>query len=137
MGLDTTHDAFHGAYTAFNRFRQAICKAMGGSFPPHETEFFTDGERIRPDLWHWGPGYNAQSHPGLNELLLHSDCDGLLSPKVCRLLADELESLLPQISALGDGGGHIADQGGYGGVCRKFINGCRLAAENNEPLEFS
>jgi len=35
MGLDTTHDAFHGAYSAFNRFRQIVCRAIGGSFPPH------------------------------------------------------------------------------------------------------
>ena len=35
MGLDVSHDAFHGAYSAFNRLRQFVCAATGGSFPPH------------------------------------------------------------------------------------------------------
>jgi hypothetical protein len=38
MGLDCSHDAFHGAYSAFNSFRKFICKAIGGSFPPHEDK---------------------------------------------------------------------------------------------------
>ena len=34
MGLDTSHDCWHGAYSAFNRWRCAIAKAAG--LPPLE-----------------------------------------------------------------------------------------------------
>lgn len=39
MGLDTSHDAFHGAYSAFNRLRQEVSRARGGSFPPHAMTY--------------------------------------------------------------------------------------------------
>lgn len=29
MGLDTSHDAWHGAYSAFTRFRHALAEAAG------------------------------------------------------------------------------------------------------------
>jgi hypothetical protein len=130
MGLDTTHDAFHGAYSAFNRFRQAVAAAMGGSYPPHAQ----DGRN--PDLWYWGTGYSAESHPGLYEFLAHSDCDGEISPEMCRRVADEMEILLPAIEEHGLGCGHIERDGGYGAVARRFIAGCRRAAEAGEPLGF-
>jgi len=131
MGLDTTHDAFNGAYSSFNRFRQIIAKAMGGSYPPHEDRRFPD------DLFYWGDAYSAESHPGLYIFLTHSDCDGEISAKGCKLVADDLEKLLPKIEALGgDVIGHLARVGTYADVTRKFIAGCRLAYENNEPLEF-
>lgn len=134
MGLDVSHDAFHGAYSAFNRFRQAICKAMGGSFPPHETENHVDGDKLEPGMWYWGNDYGPETHPGLNVLLSHSDCDGEIAPDDCVKVADELEALLPKIT--GDGGGHISAQGGFLEVTRKFIEGCRLAAAENEALVF-
>lgn len=35
MGLDISHDAFHGAYSAFNSLRQEVAHAVGGSYGPH------------------------------------------------------------------------------------------------------
>ena len=134
MGLDVSHDAFHGAYSAFNRFRKSICRAMGGSFPPHDTEYHEDGDKLLPRLWYWGHGYGPETHPGLEVLLSHSDCDGVISPADCVAVADDLEALLPHIT--GHGSGHIADQGGYAEVTRKFIDGCRLAAAKGEDLVF-
>lgn len=130
MGLDTSHDAFHGAYSAFNRFRQAVAKAIGGSFPFH------DDTSLDNKLWYWGDGYGKESHPGLHCFFMHEDCDGEISPEDCARIADELEPLLPEIDEMGMGGGHIESQGGYGSVTRKFIAGCRLAAESNETLVF-
>lgn len=137
MGLDTSHDAFHGAYSAFNRFRQIVAKAMGGTFPEHESATFSDGTPIDPKTWYWGPGFNAEKNPGLLVFFNHSDCDGEISPEDCVRVADELEALLPEIEKLDDGGGgHIESQGGYAAVTRLFIGGCRAAAEDNEPLVF-
>ncbi len=129
MGLDCTHGAFSGAYSAFNRLRQEVCRAMGGSFPPHE-----DASRDFA-LWYWGPGYSEETHPGLYEFLFHSDCDGEIAPQECQLVADDLEALLPRISE-DDGGGHIRRGGGYRAVAMTFVNGCRVAAMNDEPLLF-
>ncbi|MBW1739413.1 MAG: hypothetical protein JRJ69_18305 [Deltaproteobacteria bacterium] len=131
MGLDCSHNAFSGAYSAFNRFRQAVAKAANGSFPPHDPKNNLDDR-----YWYFGEGYSKDTHPGLYIFLSHSDCDGEISPEDCKKVADELEELLPKLDAMGKGKGHIFLVGGYGNVCRKFIAGCRLAAEKNEPLEF-
>ena len=89
--------------------------------------------KSRADLGDSEIGYQ---NTGLHEFMSHSDCDGEISPVMCLKIANELEQLLPALEKMGDGAGHIARAGGYGGATRKFIAGCRLAAENNEPLEF-
>jgi hypothetical protein len=136
MGLDVSHDAFSGAYSSFNRFRQAVAKAMGGSFPPHETEYHEDGDNLEPDMWYWGTDYGPETHPGLSVFLSHSDCDGEISSDDCVKVANEIEALLPKLEAMGIGSGHIERDGGYGAVARKFIAGCKDAAESGEPLVF-
>jgi len=125
MGLTCSHGAFDGSYRAFDAFRGAIVAAMGGLWP-----------REHGGTWYWGPGYSQASHPGLFVLLSHGDDTGTISPLDCVALADELEALLPQIMDQGPGDGLILRDGGYGRVCRRFIAGCREAAEKNEPLEF-
>lgn len=149
MGLDTTHDAFHGAYSAFNRLRQCVCEAMGGgsSFPPHYV-YRPDGtvgdafplprkEGLDDELIYIEEPYNRGTHPGLWAFLTHSDCEGDISPEMCVHVANELEVLLPKIEALGwKDGGHIKARGGYVEVVRKFIAGCRAAAAEGVPLGF-
>jgi hypothetical protein len=131
VGLDVSHDAFSGAYSAFNRFRKKVAQAMGGSYPPH------DDKSLDSELVYFGNNYKTETHPGLAEFLSHSDCDGEISPEMCRKVADELEALLPAIESLSEpDGGHIGRDGGYAAVTRRFITGCREAAEVNEPLEF-
>lgn len=136
MGLDTTHDAFHGSYSAFDRFRSVVADATGGSWPPHATEFGPAGESLDPDMWYWGAGYNRHSHPGLAVFFNHPDDEGEISPDDCVKVANDLEALLPTIDAFGMGGGHIERDGGYGAIARKFIAGCRKAAAANESLVF-
>lgn len=139
MGLDCSHDAFHGAYSAFNRFRQAVARAAYGSFPPHEDLGLlraigvTNPDR---DAFYLPDQSSPETQPGLWTLLAHSDCDGSLSPEECRQVADELEALLPALDLMGGGGGHLEHAGGIGAVARQFIAGCREAAERGEALEF-
>lgn len=130
MGLDVSHDAWTGAYSAFNRFRQAVCGALGGSFPPHEEE------GLDPDSWYWGNEAQPEEWPGLKVFLAHSDCDGEISPEDAAKIADEMERLLPKIEALPIGGGHIQRDGGIRKVTIRFIDGCRAAAAAGEPLIF-
>lgn len=38
MGLDVTHGAFSGAYSAFNNLRRFLLRSIGGSWPPHDDK---------------------------------------------------------------------------------------------------
>jgi hypothetical protein len=133
MGLDVSHDAFHGAYSAFNRLRQVI------------VEDLMDGKWPGPGQWLDGTGswtyatesgYSPETHPGLWEFLCHSDFDGVIAPERCALVARDLETLLDPIEAMGIGGGHIKRDGGFRAVLQRFIDGCLRAAEAGEELRF-
>jgi hypothetical protein len=146
MGLNVSHDAFDGAYSAFQRLRQEVAHAIGGSYPPHflrnaagkivyKNDFAIVDDSLELGMWYWdSEKYSKETHPGLYEFLCHSDCDGEISPEMCVHVADELEALLPLMPIGGDG--HIAREGGCREVLRRFIAGCRDAAEANEPLTF-
>lgn len=132
MGLDTTHDAWSGAYSAFNRFRERIAEVagyrqqwVGNGFQVDDAENTTESGGIYAGNWKKPP-----ADPILI-LLLHSDCDGKIEPDHCRLLADRLEGLLPNLH--GNGGGHLGD---FKAKTEQFIKGLREAAAANEPLEF-
>lgn len=116
MGLNCSHGAYDGSYTGFNNLRRAVSKAAGGSYPPHKDKTL--------DKWKWyvDEKYSKETHPGLYEFLNHSDCDGEISPESCVVVANDLDALLPLI----EGQERLL----------KFIDGCRLAANQNEPLEF-
>ena len=150
MGLDCSHDAFHGAYSAFNALRQVVCAAIGGSYPPHNFPGFKRGVITRDDLlgtaepldnamiYFCEPGKDVDVPDGLYEFLTHSDCDGEISPEMCAKVADDLEALLPKIQAMTGTpwSGHIEARGGYVEALRLFIAGCRAAHEAGEPLGF-
>jgi hypothetical protein len=129
MGLDTTHDCWHGAYSAFMRWRSEIARAAGG------VHIDSDG---RYQLaWHdfeeknyYGEWDTSPSDP-LTILLAHSDCEGVIKAADCSWLADRLEALLPRLN--GDGGGHI---GSYRDKTQQFIAGLRTAAQRGEDVEF-
>lgn len=146
MGLDTSHGAWHGAYSAFMRWRQEIARIAGiplelmeGFYGPKINEIALAGfagknaeplmemvARNCPIKW------AALKPDPLHVLLSHSDCDGEIAPNDCAKIADRLEEIIPQLPA-GDGGGHI---GNWRDKTRTFIDGCRAAAAAKEPLDF-
>jgi hypothetical protein len=110
-----------------------VCRSVGGSYSPHEDKTLIDG------MWYFGDGFNKDTHEGLYEFFCHSDCDGEMTPEICVMVANDLESILPNITELEskeEAHGHILRDGGYVEVTKRFIAGCRLANERNEPLEF-
>lgn len=118
MGLDTSHDCWHGAYSSFGRWRSVLCEAAGyGELAKR------DG--YGPPFTPWPPGFPAGDV--LVDLLYHSDCDGELKSEICGPLADRLEALLPEIRA--------RDQWFMDATLR-FIAGLRDAAEAGEDVEF-
>lgn len=142
MGLDATHDAFSGAYSAFNRFRQMVAKAAGGSFPPHDIPLHIGGEVYeKPDQERFYiPGKWEQyqiDKPGLSAFLISNDCEGSFPPELCKHMADELEVLIPEVEKMDAGDwGHIGRDGGYVAVLKRYIAGCRAAYEAGETMEY-
>lgn len=151
MGLDITHGTWHGAYSAFHRWRTEIAKCLGipltlmegfyqdkGSFDPFclsksmlkpynlALQEINDAFEHFPLLW------DAFKPNPLHELLYHSDCDGIIEWEKCPAIADELEKLLPELEGK-DLGGHI---GNLAEKTRVFIAGLRLAHSKQENIEF-
>lgn len=137
MGLDTTHNAFHGSYSAFCIFRKAVAAAAGGSYPPHDPSLKdASGNPLRDDLWYFDNDITTtEKSPGLAAFLNHSDCDGFLTPNECKMIADEIEVLLPKIDEQ-DYMGHALGKGWISTIARRWIAGCRLAARKRQKLHF-
>jgi len=140
MGLDISHGAWSGSYCSFDRFRCAVAKACGGSFPPHADPnldpayWYIDSEFQEPKGGpKWGPdGELAWKWSGLFELLNHPDHTGWISSTVCAVLARNLRDLREKIEANLRVVGHIKSD-----TLTRFIAGCELAAEREEELVFS
>jgi hypothetical protein len=112
MGLDTTHNCWHGSYGTFHQWREAVAQAAGyGSLDQYEG--FSGLRAGKP----W------PQNDALVTLLDHSDCDGSIVAKECAPLANRLEQLLPKLT-------------GWGEQTQQFINGLRAAAEADEDVEF-
>ncbi len=117
MGLDTTHNAWHGPYSSFMAFRRKIAEKIGINLDEMEG-FATTGEPKK---------FSEYTHDVI-PLLDHSDCDGILTPEECKMIAKGLTEILP----LFDDEKDIY----YRDRVKEFIAGCELAYSNNEEIEF-
>jgi hypothetical protein len=114
MGLDTTHNAWHGPYSLFNRFRQNLMFAYNGT-----------------NLMDYA-GYNGVipmkniTDKGLYILFNHCDCDGEILPADCKLISDSLLELSLKITD-----DYVLEQ------AFQFSKGCLDAYNSNEILEFN
>lgn len=136
MGLDTSHDCWHGAYSAFMRWRNAVAEAAGYTFSRGDRGY------LYVDQVNWD-AIEEKNYSGewdripedpLIILIAHSDCDGEIKPEHAGLLADRLEQLLPKMPD-DDGTGHISRYG-WRGTTQRFIDGLREAAALGEPVDF-
>lgn len=139
MGLDISHDTWHGAYSEFMRWRQKIAEVAG--LPPlalmqgfykfpkgNELEMsqLNDIRKQLPIKW------ECLNPSPLHELLYHPDSDGYINYVACGKIADELEKLLPLLPNE-DAGAHI---GNWQDKTRQFIKGLRKANSKKEKLRF-
>ncbi len=116
MGLDTSHNAWHGSYNSFYTFRRSLaklididldqCLGFGGTM---------DLESIKHDLI---------------PLLNHSDCDGELSVKEAEQIVKGLDLIVLNIHKTGIPYIGFIDQ------LIRFRDGCKLAIKLNEPIDF-
>jgi len=152
MGLDIAFDAFHGAYTAFDRFKKCIAWAIGGSYPPHLIEnengyvrneygMVKYNTKLDEDIWYFNNEvYDLKSDSGIVVLLsCASSSNGEINCSMCDKLAVELEGLLPKIQEYENifgSSGHLKRDGGYVEVTKRFIDGCKEAVKAGKSLEF-
>ncbi len=124
MGLDTTHDCWHGPYGAFNNFRRRVALAINIELD-HMEGFkpLTAGDEWEPILW------EHLEHRPAHEFLMHSDCEGEIPADRCGPIADDLQEIcdgLPVRAMYDD--------------CRpaleRFIAGLRLAQSKGEAVGF-
>jgi hypothetical protein len=119
MGLDTTHDAWHGAYSSFGNWRKEIAKAAG--MPPL-NDMVGFGGNIE---------WDTLEYNDIHILLKHSDCDGEISWQDCKLVAEALTDLLDKLPNEFDYTFLSPKK-----LAERFIAGCMLAYNSKENLEF-
>ena len=118
MGLDTSHDCWHGPYSFFMEWRIQLHGLITGE---EATEWNLQGA--------WSRGVYADQSVPINVLMNHSDCDGQIASEVCGPLADALEALaakMPPSVAMFD----LRDN------TERFVRGLRRAAAAGEPVVF-
>jgi len=140
MGLDCSHDAWHGAYSAFNRFRQSVAKACGGSFPPHDPGYADVddlGRVILGDQWYYETSVVPGCHlAGMTAFLGHSDCDGVLTPAECVQVAAFLRWAACRIPTTPVSAATLHITWRPRDAAIRFAEGCEAAAQAGEDLEF-
>lgn len=119
MGLDTTHNCWHGSYSAFHRWRKKLCEVA--EYGDIEKKIGFGGETPWPD---------PKDDP-LILLLDHPDCAGEIRWEDCAPIANRLEELMPSMQRAGEKTGEY-----YGQETQQFIKGLKLAASRKESVQF-
>jgi len=157
MGLDTTHNCWHGPYSSFNRWREEIARVVGVPLPLMEG-FYRGSPCSQTMEWAaprdggprggfegtvlhswisavapWLPvDWRALRPDPIHALLNHSDCEGEIPVEDCLPLAARLEEvadLLPDEPKWHRGASARAK-------ALQFAAGLREAAAAGEPVEF-
>ncbi len=122
MGLDTTHNAWHGSYGAFARWRRHLAWVVG--FPPLDLmSGFQDYKTPDDEVLSW----DILKPDDLILLLHHSDCDGEFSFDESERIANRLNELLNN---------DRFSEEEWGDKTKQFIKGLQLAAKRKEKVTF-
>jgi malate/lactate dehydrogenase len=113
MGLDTTHNAWNGSYSSFNRWREKLAEKV--NIRLRSMDGF--GGSV---IWDQSANY----YP----LLSHSDCDGELTVDECKKTVDFLKSIIDEFQPDPDYGAKEE--------INQFINGCKEAIKLNQSIKF-
>jgi len=149
MGLDISHNAWHGSYGSFMSWRKEIARLAG--LPPLELMdgYYNedsgnplillnfkypkgdelDMSQLRRIFKRLPIKWECLNPNPLHELLYHSDCDGHINYGSCKKIADELEKLLPLME-------HEEMPYSLHSLTKQFIEGCRLAHSKKQKLIF-
>lgn len=155
MGLDTSHNAWHGSYGSFYNWRRQIARAAG--CPPldlMEGFYFESSHNMFTLLDHKFPlgtelevgainnmrkdlpiKWDSLKPSTLHELLNHSDCDGYISYGKCGKIAKELERIFNNLPVETEEESKFPYS--LRNLTKQFIDGLKLANEKKEKLIFS
>jgi hypothetical protein len=118
MGLDTSHDCWHGPYGSFNRFRTTLAKQIGIDLNDYN-------------------GYGGEGNKDLNSidhdimpLLNHSDCDGRLTIAESRRIIKGLNNILENYKE------DIPCDYDFKEQIERFRNGCTDAVSKRQMIKF-
>ena len=130
MGLDTTHDCWHGPYSAFARFRVQVAHAVG-------EPTSTDNREL--DLWYRGEFANDKGLMGewpenepadpIYVLLCHSDCDGVIEHRHILPLAERLIGIASNLV-------DAPSANRFKSTLEQFVDGLQRAHDAREHVEF-
>lgn len=145
MGLDTTHDCWHGSYGGFGIFRETVGRAAGLPYvvdPSYGNRHRANIEwdqypleayqgrwrKVRPTWVQPEDVYGVPVQDDVLYLIVHSDCDGELRRGYLPRLVRRLIELEPRFDELA---------GDYeAGALRQFIEGLELAIRQGEHVRF-
>ncbi|QNN98918.1 hypothetical protein PBI_MOVA_86 [Mycobacterium phage Mova] len=151
MGLDTTHDCWHGAYSGFTRFREVVGRAAGLPYIiPSDPDHWSHGSPVLDFDWdlytldnyqgRWRKKdpvwrrpddiYGIPKQDDVLYLLIHSDCDGELRRGYLPRLKARLEELEPEYERLANDDDYLR------GRLHTFIEGLGRAIDAGEHVRF-
>ncbi len=151
MGLDTTHDCWHGPYSAFMRWRTWLADQVGIPLALMEGycrwfEYRAPDEYSGDKLYDFQEPKRCDAIPWsilgddpLVALLSHSDCDDEIAAEKCGPLANRLVAIRDAIPQGNSSASDLAERADYDGnraALSRFIDGLRNAAAANESVEF-
>ena len=162
MGLDTTHDCWHGSYGGFSMWRLEIAKALGweqttttyGSntyvipedripeqAPPADEERTDEDGETYTIRWStypnsvWLGHWDKDPDDVIDVLMVHGDSEGVIPHRFCRPLAERLGELMPEIGkAWQENGAYEPDY--WGDITMQFITGLLKADMAGEDVGF-
>lgn len=112
MGLDTTHNAWHGPYSSFDIFRKKLAKVEG---------FDLDSM-----VGFGGKNEWSSVKSKLQPLLNHSDCEGHIPPSKCKQIAERLWEIHATLSQTDPEEQYFAEK------VKQFADGAILAYNKRE-----
>ena len=118
MGLDTTHNCWHGPYSSFNRFRKSLAEQIGINLDDYYG-YGGDGTKELESIEH-----------DLMPLFNHSDCDGELTVEESKLIVSGLNNVLDNFNEDLDSDFNFKEK------IIQFRDGCLDAIEKNEIIKF-
>lgn len=132
MGLDVSHDCWHGGYHSFNTWRDTVSRYAGYSFDLYDTE----NGKVKAPVIDWqkidnnnlmGKWKVMPSDPWWI-IIAHYDCDGIIQKDHVKPLYERMEQILQLIPK---------DDTVVYDKTVKFIEGLKFAYERNEKVTFA
>lgn len=140
MGLDTSHDCWHGPYSSFNEFRREVARFAG--LPPLDLmDGFYGGTEAQHYTKNWPESWKAAlpiqweslKPDPLHLLLNHSDCEGKIAWEDALPIAKRLDAIgrkIDETACFKHGTNLLKDK------IRQFSKGLKLASRRREDVDF-